>query len=278
MHMSDQATITSETALMMEKMVGLDPSDPRYMVLKAALDYKASWIDLAEHLNVVAANKDYKEWGYKAFKDYCDQELQIRQVTARKLVRGFQWIDQEAPELLPRLIDDQVDVAARDASVILPDVDTVDVLVKAQKEVAKERLSRDAYDDLKERALRGEQTVSELKQDLKDAVITPEPDPKKEQLKLMRRSLRAAEKMVEQFEELGIDDQEIVELAANLREKLFEFVAGMLDEQAYKDGEGSEGNEGSEGAPAEAEEPAEGGQKTEKVTVIVGSKDQFTGG
>ena len=272
--MSDQATITSETALMMEKMVGLDPSDPRYMVLKAALDYKASWIDLAEHLNVVAANKDYKEWGYKAFKDYCDQELQIRQATARKLVRGFQWIDQEAPELLPRLIDDQVDVAARDSGVMLPDVDTVDVLVKAQKEVKKERLSRDVYDDLKERALRGEHTVSELKQDLKDAVVVPEPDPKKEQLKLMRRSLRAAEKMVEQFEELGIDDQEIVELAANLREKLFEFVAGMLDEQAYKDG----GEGGSDDAPAAEEATAEDAQKTEQVTVIVGSKDQFTGG
>ena len=148
--MSDQATITSETALMMEKMVGLTPDDPRYMVLKAALDYKASWIDLAEHLNVVAENKDYKEWGYKAFKDYCSEELQIRQATARKLVRGFQWIDQEAPELLPRLIDDQVDVAARDSGVMLPDVDTVDVLVKAQKEVKKERLSRDVYDDLKE--------------------------------------------------------------------------------------------------------------------------------
>lgn len=233
--MSDQATITSEAALMMEKMVTLDPADPRYGVLKAALDYKASWIELAEHLNLIAANKDYKEWGYAAFKDYCDEELQIRQVTARKLVRGFQWIDQEAPELLPRLIDDQVDVAARESRGQIPDMDTVDVLVKAQKEVKNERLSREVYDELKEKALRGEQSVADLKQDLKDAVVQPEKDEAKEQLKLLRRSLSAAEKMVTQFEELGIEDAEILSLAQQLREKLFEHVAGLLDAQAYGD-------------------------------------------
>ena len=78
--------------------------------------------------------------------------------------------------------------------------------------------------------------------------------------------------MVEQFGELGIDDEEIVELATNLREKLFEYVAGMLDEQAYKDGDADAGD-----ASASTEEPAPEGGKTEKVTVIVGSKDSFSG-
>ncbi len=248
MQADETTTLTSETALIMERMVELSPEEPRYQVLKAVVDYKASWIELAEQLNVVAINKDFKQWGYTKFKDYCQDELQIPSPIASKLVKGFQWIDREAPELLPRFIDEEGDAAARDASAtprVLPDMETVDVLLKAEREVAKDRLSKDAYDDLKAKALKGDQPVKELKKELKDAIVEPEKEfGPKEQLKALRRTLTAAEKIVTQLEEILDGDEEVQELAGKLREKLFERVSSMLDEQAYGEGGKPEDEEG----------------------------------
>ena len=242
MQTDDTATMTSETALIMERMVALDPGEPRYRVLKAVVDYKASWIELAEQLNVVAMNKDYKQWGYKKFKDYCQEELHIPSPMASKLVKGFQWIDREIPELLPRYIDEEGGeaAAARDAqtsnaSRVLPDIEMVNVLMKAEKEVEKERLAQDVYDELKEKAFSGEDTLGELKKSLKEAIVEPEKDlsSPKEQIKILRRTLSAAEKIVTQLEEAFAEDEDLFALATQLREKLFERVSTMMDEQAY---------------------------------------------
>lgn len=266
----DQATITSEAALIMEKMVGLSPEEPRYRVLKAAVDYKASWLELAERLNMVAENKEYKEWGYKTFKAYCQEELQLAPVVVSKLVRGFQWVDREAPQLLPRHIEegDAPALAAREGRAV-PDMDVVGVLMKAEREVERDRLSRDTYDEIKGRALRGEQPIKELKKELKDAVTEPASSGDEERLKMLRRTLSAAEKIVTQLEEVIADDAELRALAEQLRERLFERVAAMLDAQAYGEG-GSADEEGVDDAPASLP-----GSRMERVTVIVGAKEDF---
>ena len=253
--MTDQVKITSETALMMETMVGLEPSEPRYHLLKAAVDYKASWLELAEKLNVVAETKAYKEWGHSSFKDYCTEELQLTQSAARKLVRGFQWVDQEAPELLSRAIEEQGDVAANSRGVV-PDVNTVNVLVKAQKEVAEERLTREAYDELKAKALTGEPSAYQLRKDLKEAAEEPKKDPRAEQIKILRRSLKAAERIINQLEEADTEDEELHQMAEDLRERIFDLVSELMDERAY----GEDGGEGDDDAPE--------GSETERVTVL----------
>lgn len=257
MQAEDTTTMTSETALIMERMVALNPEEPRYKVLKAVVDYKASWIELAEQLNVVAMNKDYKQWGYKKFKDYCQEELHIPSPMASKLVKGFQWIDREIPELLPRYIDEESGepVAARDAqggSRVLPDIEMVNVLMKAEKEVEKERLTQDVYDELKEKAFSGEDTLGELKKSLKEAIVEPEKDlsSPKEQIKILRRTLSAAEKIVTQLEEVFADDEDLFALATQLREKLFERVSSMMDEQAYGEQQEAAPAEGDAGADA----------------------------
>lgn len=270
--MADPGKITSETALIMERMVNLDPEDDRYHMLKATLDYKASWLELAERLNVLADTKEYKQWGYKTFKAYCTEELQLTNSQARKLVRGFQWIDKEAPQLLPRFVDDEVEVAANDSRVV-PDIDTVNVLVKAQKEVEKERLSADDYEGLKERALSGEPTARDLRKELKEAVVEPEKDPREEQLKILRRSLSATKRLLSQLEEAGNVDDEIHELAEQLQQKIFDLVSRLMDEQAYTDG-----GEAAEAADAKLSgEGEKKGGKTERVTVIVGSREGVAG-
>ncbi|MEM1347651.1 MAG: hypothetical protein AAGI01_03780 [Myxococcota bacterium] len=271
--MEDQTKITSEAALMMERMNKLEANEPRYKVLQAALHYKASWLELAEHLNVVAMNKSYKEWGFKTFKDYCVTELQLRQSVARKLVRGFQWIDKEAPEFLHHFVEG-IDVEAPHSSV--PDVDTIDVLVKAQKERAKENLSDDVYDVLKQKALAGDHTAAELKKQMKEALPIPEKDPRAEQLKTLRRTLSAAERILHQLEEAVDDeDQELVHLAEQLRERVFELVSRKLDEAAYTDGGDSADAADAALEHKRAEKPV--GAKIEQVTVLVGTPESVLG-
>ncbi len=233
----DQTKITSEAALIMEKMVGLEPDDPRYIVLKATIDYKASWLELGEHLNVVAENKDYKQWGYKNFKTYCAEELQLNQAVARKLVRGFQWIDAQAPQFLPRYVDEEVSIEPQAAALSsVPDVEAISVLVTAQRELDKDRLSTQDYDSLKERALSGEANARELRKELKEQLPAPTVDPAKEQIKVLRRTLTATERIIGQLTEHVSDDPELLELAEKLRERVFAIVSAKLDAQAYSDG------------------------------------------
>lgn len=237
--MTDQLKVSSETAQLMQKIHGLEPTDERYQVIKAALDYKTSWLDLAERLNLVALNKIFKEWGYNTFKSFCDEELQLPQSTAKKLVRGFQWIDAEAPDMLGQFLATLQ--AAEDGSPLpaelplnpVPELETIDVLVNAQKQVANERLSTQAYAELKEKALTGESTARELKKDLRDAMPEPEESADAASLKVLRKTLSATERIIAQLEEVADADPQIMELAQQLRERVFEVVSSKLDAQAY---------------------------------------------
>lgn len=227
--MSDQVNITSETALMMGKMMELDAEDPRYKVLQAALGYKAAWLELGEQLNVIAENKTYKTWNYKTFKTYCQEELLVPQATARKLVRGFQWIDREAPEFLPNPVGD----VAIEVPRVVPDVDMVNVLINAEKEVANDRLSAASYNELKQKALSGGHTGSELRKEFKEALPAPAVDQNEEEIKALRKSLTATERLVTQLEGIETLDHELMELATKLRERMFEVVSNKLDARAY---------------------------------------------
>ena len=239
--MTDPTKVTSETAQLMQKIQGLDPSDPRYQVIKAALDYKASWIELAERLNVVAQNKDFKEWGYNTFKAFCDEELQLPQTTAKKLVRGYQWIDAEAPDMLGQFMavleasEHGESLPANLAIRPVPELDTIDALVSAQRHVASERLSAQRYAELKEKALSGESTAKEIKKELREAMPGEDPEGDAHAIKVLRKTLSATERIIAQLEELSEADPAILTLAQQLRERVFEVVSAKLDEQAYMD-------------------------------------------
>ena len=45
----------------------LDPGSERYHVLRAARDFKASWVELGERLTETREQEKFKEWGYTSF-------------------------------------------------------------------------------------------------------------------------------------------------------------------------------------------------------------------
>jgi hypothetical protein len=221
------AELTRTEMLLMERMDQLDPKDPRYRVLESALAFKASWVLLAEHLTDIYSGKQYLLWGYPTFATYCTEEVRVTSVTAKKLVKSYQWLDEEAPELMPKDAKGHF-APQRD----VPDYATVSVLADARREMQRERVPRDAYLALKQAALDGDRTAGELKKDLKAAI--PEDlrnKPALEKARNLRKALTASVKLIDSLREWGEDDALVV-AAEDLRDAILERVPREDEEQS----------------------------------------------
>lgn len=100
----------------------LDPGSERYHVLRAARDFKASWVELGERLTETREQEKFKEWGYTSFEAYCRQELRLKGETANKLTRSFSFLRDHNPDSLE----------AREVKE-LPPLDVVDLLSRARE-------------------------------------------------------------------------------------------------------------------------------------------------
>lgn len=207
--------LTRAERLILERMEKLDANDPRYQVLEAALAFKASWVMLAEHLADVARGKAYKQWGYSTFARYCSDEVHITGSTAKKLVKSYDWIEEEAPELLPKRDGGKV-ISLRE----VPDYGAISVLADARKELEAERVPKDAYLALKQAALEGERTATQLRRDLKEAIPEALRDkPAIDKVRSLRKALTAAVKVIEHLREWEGNDSLLVQ-AEELRDAL----------------------------------------------------------
>ena len=100
----------------------LDPNSERYGVLRAARDFKASWVELGELLTATREGTLYKEWGYANFEAYCRQELRLKAETANKLTRSFAFLRDHNPDSLEQREERE-----------LPPLDVVDLLSRARE-------------------------------------------------------------------------------------------------------------------------------------------------
>ncbi|MBA2661435.1 MAG: hypothetical protein H0U74_04020 [Bradymonadaceae bacterium] len=207
----------------------LDEGDLRYQTLKGTVDFQSAWIELAEHLFNVDRTEAFREWGFRSFAVYCTNELRLSRTVAGKLMEGYQWVENQAPQYLPanRPPEDEASRSAR-LTHSAPDMDTVAVLAKAHREVKEERLPAATYADLKDAALRGERTVSALRKEFREAV--PEhlrPEPVQKPLHHLRRALSEVEKALAQ---IASDDDLLTEASA-LRDTIFALVASRHGEE-----------------------------------------------
>lgn len=188
------------------KMAELDPDSPRYRVLEAALAFKSSWIILGEHLAEVLRTGLWRGWGYASFERYCGDEIHVTSSTAKKLVRGFQWLGAEAPELLAYRPDDarestrEKSKRAKDAGP-LPDLGAINVLADAKTAYDEARVPEDAYLALKQAALEGE-AASTLRRTLKEAIpLHLRPKSANDKVRHLRRALTATVKVIDALRE-----------------------------------------------------------------------------
>lgn len=203
----------------------------RHRALEGALEFKGSWVELARHLKDVEDEEKWKEWDYKSFNAYCKDELQLSRGEVRKLRQGYQWLEDEAPELIVEVSDNSVGSDISKPRPI-PDMDTVDQLAKGYREVEKERVPRDTYQELKRAALDGERSSYQLRREFKEAI----PEHKRERKpanprKHLKRALKALEKALSDIEEQGEDaDPKLFERARELRDEIFHLVATKEEE------------------------------------------------
>ena len=202
--MSKAPAMTHAEVSILGRLATLDETSPRYRVLESALAFKSSWVILGEHLSEILKNQFYKGWGFASFERYCADELFITAATAKKLVRSFTWLGDEAPEYLPPRDRSELVRRSNDATLPegpLPDLNAVNVLADAKKALGEAKVSEDAYLSLKRAALDGENAAS-LKRSLNEA-IPDDLKPKKadDKVRHLRRALSAIVKTLDELRE-----------------------------------------------------------------------------
>lgn len=104
-----------------EQLAQLSPGSPRFRVLAAARDFKASWVELGCQLTEVRKGNEFKTWGHPSFESYCRRELHIKAGTADKLTRSFSYLRDQQPKALEEREQRE-----------LPALDVVDMLSQAR--------------------------------------------------------------------------------------------------------------------------------------------------
>lgn len=199
--MSKSADMSRAELSIMHRMASLEPDSPRYRALEAALAFKSSWIILGEHLTTVARMGLWRGWGYASFERYCAEEVHVSAATAKKLVRSFQWLGEEAPEYLPTISEGRILPSREPPPGPLPDLGAVHVLADARHALNEQKVPEDAYLALKQAALEGE-SASALRRTLKDAIPAHlRPKSANDKVRHLRRALSAVVKVIDSLRE-----------------------------------------------------------------------------
>ena len=224
---SDQELTQSEKAIL-ALMKTLEPESLRYQVLEAALAFKGSWIFLAEKLTEVHQTNAFKEWGHKGLVSYSQQELHVTSSTVKKLVRGFQWLQKEAPQYIDH--QDRVHNPPPERPPL--DIQLVSTLAKAQDKLLDTPGGQEAYEALKQAALTGTHSSAALNKQLKASF--PEPEAKGHEVhkkRALRKALSSAAQVIVQLQAWDDDDTLLGEAEA-LREKIASAIERLTENVA----------------------------------------------
>lgn len=215
----DESTMEERLRVMMEM---LPDDDLRYLAMRGAIDFRSAWVELAETLHEIAEEEAFKEWGYRTIFSYCQTELAITRATTTKLLDGYRWLKEEAPEYLPKN-QRQPDGSRPRAPRPTPELNAASAMAQGYKEMEDDRIAAETYAQLKAQALQDGARAHSLTREFKEAVPehlreeTP-PNP----LRHLKRALSELEKALEQLEE---DDQEMIQEAARLRDAIYNLVS-----------------------------------------------------
>lgn len=206
-------------AEMTEKLDSLEPGSVRYRVLVAAIDFKRSWLELAEYLTDVQRSGSFKEWGYRTFEAYASHELHLRKDTVLKLTRSYDFLESNEPELLEtRKRRDE------ERPTPIPTFQALDVLAEAR---ANPQLSEDDYREIRDQVFGEDLTPAQVKKLVKDRAPEqvkekPEDDP----LERVRKCLQLAERLYG----LILEEDSIPERIAQAVEEAVGGLRRMLEE------------------------------------------------
>lgn len=212
--MPQTATSKTEEA-MASRLATLEPGSKRYLVLDSAIRFKRSWIELAQHLTRVREQGWYKEWKYRSFEAYAQQELHLRRETAQKLVRSYDFLNTNERSHLEAVVRGEPDAEP------LPSYQALDILAEAKQNP---NLQPQDYDDIRDQVFRDDPPASQVRKLVKERAPEPEPEPEDPAVRL-RKCLNLAERLYGMLLEEDVPDavaQNVEQAVGGLRKLLEE--------------------------------------------------------
>jgi hypothetical protein len=167
------------------RLESLEPGSERYTTLSAAIEFKRSWLELAERLSQVEKAGVFKEWGYRSFEAYAQHELHLRRETVQKLLRSYGFLNTYEPRLLE-------DAANNKEPVALPSYQALDVLAEARQNPY---LSERDYRELRDQVFKEDPTPSQIRKAVREKAPGELPKVLEEPAERLRRALALAERL-----------------------------------------------------------------------------------
>lgn len=168
-------------------MQELPRESERYQVLASARQFKSSWVELGEWLARVSTSKQFSEWGYSSFEDYCTKEIRIRRQTAEKLLMAFRFLERKEPGLLERKEGRP-----------LPDYRSVELLRQADEQG---QFSMAEYQELRQAVIEEERSHPVVARQFRD--ITHNHQPEQKLSHQYRNALMAAKRLSTSLQEIA---------------------------------------------------------------------------
>ena len=140
------ANIITKTDRQMEDRMLAVANDPlRADTLAKARAFKRTWLELAEALAKVQAERSWETWGFPDFDAYCRKELHLRGSTVAKLLGSYRFLETSAPRVLERAREDRYEAP-------IPTLPAVEFVQKATERAAAdpetlETIQRVAFDE-----------------------------------------------------------------------------------------------------------------------------------
>ena len=178
----------------------LPPESERYQVLATAKQFKSSWVELGEWLAKVSNKKQFSEWGFTSFEDYCTKEIRIRRQTAEKLLLAFRFLERREPSLLERKEGRP-----------LPDYRSIDLLRKADE---REYFSMEEYSELRQAVIEEERNHPSVAKRFRDMTHSHQPEQKT--LHQHRNALLAAKRLATSLQEITDVPEELSQAVVRL--------------------------------------------------------------
>jgi len=94
--------ITKTDRQMEDRMIAVAGDPERADTLQKARAFKRTWLELAEALARVQAQRSWERWGFPDFDAYCRKELHLRGSTVAKLLGSYRFLETSAPRVIER--------------------------------------------------------------------------------------------------------------------------------------------------------------------------------
>ncbi len=191
--------ITKTDRQMEDRMVAVSNDPLRADTLQKARSFKRTWLELAEALTKVQANRSWEGWGFPDFDAYCRKELHLRGSTVAKLLGSYRFLETSAPRVIERAR--QASQSAVDDEVFDAPIPSIPVVEFVQKAIDKGAADADTIETIKRVAFEEGAEAPMLAKQFK-AIAFPETDRDKRE-KLRSNIAQTARKLSSLIAEEG---------------------------------------------------------------------------